>query len=196
MRFGISTHLYHDQRLEREHLAQIAALRLRGDRAVRDAQPLRLSRPAARSTQLADWLERHRADAEQRARADHRPSSAAAIGGARRYSNAVGRSRARARRRSGKRRRRCGSPTASRSTCWSCISARRRRRAAAGDNHRGVGAAQPRGDLPGGRAARRPGRGRSDPEPPLGRRGAGRDARAGLRRRGTPASASTSATRT
>ena len=24
MRFGISTHLYHDRRLEREHLAQIA----------------------------------------------------------------------------------------------------------------------------------------------------------------------------
>ena len=25
MRFGISTHLYHDQRLSRDHLAQIAA---------------------------------------------------------------------------------------------------------------------------------------------------------------------------
>ena len=49
MRFGISTHLYHDHRLEREHLAQIAAHGFESDRAVRDAQPLRLSRRRRRS---------------------------------------------------------------------------------------------------------------------------------------------------
>src|SRR5262245_35778661 len=30
MRFGVSTHLYHDRRLEREHLAQVAAYGFEG----------------------------------------------------------------------------------------------------------------------------------------------------------------------
>jgi sugar phosphate isomerase/epimerase len=55
MRFGISTHLFHDRRLEREHLAQIAAygfeavelFATRSHFDYRDADAI---------TQLADWL--------------------------------------------------------------------------------------------------------------------------------------------
>ena len=76
MRFGISTHLYHDRRLEREHLAQIAgygfeAIELFATRSHfdyhDDAAIARLRRVAGGN----------RAGAAQRPRADHRRASAA-----------------------------------------------------------------------------------------------------------------------
>ena len=171
-------------------------LRLRGDRAVRDAQPLRLPRRRRRSTQLADWL----AETGLALHSVHAPITRAFGAGDRwapTFSNAVSRRRPARRRRCARRKRRCRSPSGFRSTSWSCTSARRRRK-------NGAGRQPPRG----GRCAAS--RRSAALAEPLGVRVAlevipnalsdagvaGRDARARPRVARTPASASTSATRT
>ena len=55
MRFGISTHLYHDQRLSREHLAQIAAHGFEAVEVFATRSHFDYHDPAA-IAQLADWL--------------------------------------------------------------------------------------------------------------------------------------------
>ena len=49
MRFGVSTHLYHNQRLSREHLREIARARVRGGRAVRDPDAISTTTTRRRS---------------------------------------------------------------------------------------------------------------------------------------------------
>ena len=75
--FGVSTHLYHGQRLTRDHLLEIAAHRVRGGRALRDAHAFRLSQPGG-GRRPAAVAGRSRARAARRARADrrelHRPT--------------------------------------------------------------------------------------------------------------------------
>ena len=169
MRFGISTHLYHDRRLEREHLAQIAgygfeAIELFATRSHFDYHD------DGAIERLAEWL------AEtglvlSTACTRRSPTAFGAATGGSRPSRTRRRIASAARRRCGKRRRRCGSPSAFRTTCWSCISgtpasqgaggrqpADRRRCAA---SRRSAALAAPLG-VPGG--------GRGHPEPPLRRR--------------------------
>ena len=55
MRFGISTHLYHDQRLSREHLAQIAAYGFEAVELFATRSHFDYHDPAA-VAQLATWL--------------------------------------------------------------------------------------------------------------------------------------------
>lgn len=55
MRFGISTHLYHDRRLEREHLAQIAASGFQAVELFATRSHFDYHDPAALE-QLAQWL--------------------------------------------------------------------------------------------------------------------------------------------
>ena len=55
MRFGISTHLYHDQRLSRQHLAQIAAYGFEAVELFATRSHFDYHDPAA-VTQLAGWL--------------------------------------------------------------------------------------------------------------------------------------------
>ena len=55
MRFGISTHLYHDQRLSREHLAQIAAHGFEAVEVFATRSHFDYHDPAA-IAQLAEWL--------------------------------------------------------------------------------------------------------------------------------------------
>ena len=57
MRFGISTHLYHDTPPRARASGRDQGVRVRRHRAVRDAQPLRLSRRRPRSRRLAEWLD-------------------------------------------------------------------------------------------------------------------------------------------
>ena len=56
MRFGISTHLYHDRRLERDHLAQIAGHGFETIELFADAEPLRLSQRRG-GRRLERWLD-------------------------------------------------------------------------------------------------------------------------------------------
>jgi sugar phosphate isomerase/epimerase len=55
MRFGISTHLYHEQRLSREHLAQIAAYGFEAVEVFATRSHFDYHEPAA-IAQLAEWL--------------------------------------------------------------------------------------------------------------------------------------------
>ena len=48
-KFGVSTHLYHEQRLQKAHLLEIARKRIRSGRGLRNAQPFRLPRPGGDS---------------------------------------------------------------------------------------------------------------------------------------------------
>ncbi len=55
MRFGISTHLFHDQRLSRDHLAQIAAHGFEAVEVFATRSHFDYHDPAA-IAQLAEWL--------------------------------------------------------------------------------------------------------------------------------------------
>ena len=186
MRFGISTHLYHDRRLDREHLAQIAgygfeAVELFATRSHFDYHD------EAAIDALAQWLRDTRLDAAQRARADHRRSSAQATSvGGRRYSNAVADNGARVRRPCRKPRRRCRSRGGIPFDVLVVHLGTPDSQDSAGDNNRGCRDAQRRGDLPAGRAARRPRRPRGDSERALDAGGAGPDARARSRCAASP----------
>ena len=170
MRFGISTHLYHDRRLEREHLAQIAgygfeAIELFATRShfdYRDAARDRRSwRPGWRNTGLTP---------AQRARADHGPRSEPAIGGRPTFSNAVDRSRARARRRSRDAARRSRSPTRIPFDVLVVHLGTPASRATGGRQHRAAALRSLEEICRLAAAARRAGGGRGHPEPPVRRR--------------------------
>ena len=96
MQFGVSTHLFHAQRLRRDHLAEVAAHGFDAVEIVRDAVALRLSRPRRprRGRRLADA--RRGLRAAQRARADH--ASASTAGGRPLLDRLAPTTRARARR--------------------------------------------------------------------------------------------------
>ena len=68
--FGVSTHLYHGQRLSRDHLLEIAAHGFETDRGVCDADAFRLHNPAA-VADLQQWLAEAGSDASRRSRAGH-----------------------------------------------------------------------------------------------------------------------------
>ena len=55
MRFGISTHLYHEQRLSRDHLAQIAAYGFEAVEVFATRSHFDYHDPAA-IAQLGEWL--------------------------------------------------------------------------------------------------------------------------------------------
>ena len=191
MRFGISTHLFHDQRLSRDHLAQIAAHGFEAVEVFATRSHFDYHDPAA-IAQLGEWLKETglalhgihapiveslqrrgsvgRRDFERRRR--HRE---AAGGGARSGRGAEHRAPDPGRR------------------------VRRAPRHADGAGRREQphgGVPQRRGHLPAGRADRHPRRARGDPEPAVGRAPSlVDDARAGSRCRRGPASASISATR-
>ena len=60
LQFGISTHLYHDQRLGRDHLVEIAGARVRArSRSSPRGPHFDYHRRARRSAELAEWLRRH-----------------------------------------------------------------------------------------------------------------------------------------
>ena len=71
MRFGISTHLYHDRRLERAHLAQIAGHGFETIELFATRSHFDYATATRRSPISTRWLGRNRADAQQRPRADH-----------------------------------------------------------------------------------------------------------------------------
>ena len=60
MRFGISTHLYHEQRLSREHLAQIASYGFEAVEVFATRSHFDYHEPAA-IAQLAEWLKQLKA---------------------------------------------------------------------------------------------------------------------------------------
>ena len=174
--FGLSTHLYHSQRLSREHLLEIAALRLRNGRALRDADALRLSQPGGGRRPAAvargSGPELH---------AVHAPVGESFIGGrwGKPLTLASADPEARARAPWLKPNARCRSRGGSRSAVLVAHLGCRAPVAGAGDNSRDGGSPQHRGATAAGGATRRPDRSRSHPE----RAVAGRIARA-LRRRG------------
>ena len=132
MRFGVSTHLFHDQRLDRDHLVEIAAhgfeaIELFATRSHFDYHDAGGDRDAA------PMARRHAADAAH----VHAPIADGFGNGT------VGAQRSRTRRRrrarAGGRReaeRRWRSRGGSRATCWSCTSACRAAQATPGDNSR------------------------------------------------------------
>ena len=191
MRFGISTHLFHDlgstgrtwRRLRRPGSTSIELFATRSHFDYHDAARDRGARRVAG---------RHGADPQQRARADHRDDRRRAPATSSRMRV---RRHARAGARCAKRKRRSRSPARSRSTSLVVHLGTPAGRSGAGDNT-ARGAAQRRRDLPRGRAARGERRVRSDPERDLDAGRSGRPARTGPRRAATSASASTSATRT
>ena len=178
MRFGISTHLYHDQRLSRDHLAQIAAHGFEAVELFATRSHFDYHDPAAIAA-AGRVAEGDGAGAARDPRADHRsPAARGPVGrrdlerGERQREAAGGGARG------GRRAEHRAADSRPRSS-WS-TSARRRCRG--GENNRTAAfrsveeicrLAEPIGD---------PGRARSDPEPALGRRVAGRHAREGPRR--------------
>ena len=192
MRFGISTHLFHDRRLERDHLAQIASYGFEAIEvfATRTHFDYHDEAAVARARRLAVG---DRADAQQHSRADRgrpgrwplgravlqrgRGQRAAAGGGARGRGGAAGRA-----------------PD----------SVRRPRRAPRHAGGKGAARRQQpgrrvperRGHLPAGRAARRARGAGGDSERALERGVARRRCSKAIWMRRTPASAWTSATRT
>ena len=56
MRFGISTHLYHEHRLSRDHLREIARARVRGGRGVRHADATSTTTIRRSIADLQQWL--------------------------------------------------------------------------------------------------------------------------------------------
>ena len=79
LRFGVSTHLYHDQRLDRDHLVEIAAhgfdcIELFATRTHFDYHD------AAAVRSLAEWLDDTRLDAQLGARADLREPDQRRVG--------------------------------------------------------------------------------------------------------------------
>ena len=79
-RFGVSTHLYHDQRLDREHLVEIAAHGFECVEVFATRTHFDYHDSVAVRT-LAEWLEDTRLTAELRARADLREPRQRRVGG-------------------------------------------------------------------------------------------------------------------
>ena len=192
--FGVSTHLYHGQRLSRDHLLEIAAHGFEAVELFATRTHFDYHNPAA-VADLQQWL----AEAGLELHSVHAPIGESFVGGRWGAPLIAGQRRraTRARARSTKPSARCTSRGGFRSRCWSCTSAcRGRSQRAPADNSRDAARRSIEELQRAGRAARRRDRGRSDPE----RAVAGRLARALRRRRcstaPTSASASTSATRT
>ena len=71
MQFGVSTQLYHAQRLRRDHLAEVAAHGFDAVEIIATRIARRLSRRRASSTTVAGWLTREGLRLHCRARAGH-----------------------------------------------------------------------------------------------------------------------------
>ena len=180
MRFGISTHLFHDHRLDREHLAQIAAygfdtIEVFATRSHFDYHDDGGDRA------LAEWLDGNGADADT-ASTRRSPRASPAVSG---------RTRCRMRRRQHQAAgggARNGSGAAdraggSRSRRWSCISARRRPRASRATTIARPAFRSAEEICRAGGAARGPRGARGDPERAVDGGVSGDAARAGLERR-------------
>ena len=71
MQFGISTHLYHDQKLDLSHLAQVAGYGFESVELFATRSHFDYHDPASVAA-LEEWLETAGLGAAQRPRADHR----------------------------------------------------------------------------------------------------------------------------
>ena len=119
-RFGLSTHLFHDHRLTRDHLALVARHGFDAVEAVRHPHPLRLPR-RRRGDAARRLAARDAARAALGARAHRRSGAARRDGGA--LLHGVRRRGPSRRSPSTKPRRRSASPRGFRSATWCCISA-------------------------------------------------------------------------
>ena len=180
-RFGVSTHLYHEERLQTGAPARDCGARIRRRRGVRHAKPLRLSRPG-RDSSAEGLAGRGQARPAFRPRADHRrirerPGPAQLLDRAPRHRRAKGdaaRDGSRAEHRDD------ASPSSSSSSTSACPS---RSSPRSDDNNREAAIRSIEEIHADGRAARREGRARGDGQQPLDGARPRRDARAHLRRR-------------
>ncbi len=132
--FGISTHLYVGDRLDRDHLVEIAAHGFEASKCSRCA----ITSTTAIAAPPSRWPNGSTTRACACTRCTRRsPVAMPAASWKDGLSLAVGRRSAAARRRSTKRWRRSTSPPRCRTRCWSCTAACRSRTPAPGDNHRG-----------------------------------------------------------